>query len=182
MTTRGCACGCTDADHAGLVPPESAGWTGWRNGGIASPAPVLGFGTTGAIIGPGGGRWGGGTQDPNYRYLTTVWSGSFFVPAYPYEDRPMGLLGPGGWYQQSGSNFQTSVNSHSVVMIGGHDYSLLPGVGGWHPDETITEAPFYGTTQYLRYTRQIKYFEWGILGSGDFRAVEMWDIYELIGA
>lgn len=185
MTTRGCACGCdanpVDAQGNPYVPPVKAG-TGHASG-IAIPVrKMLGLSRIGGILGPGDLRWTDGVRDTGYRYLTTVWNSSFFVPTSPYSSRAVSVLGPGGWFNHSGSNFQTGVNTffevHDDTVPA--DYSQLASSGGWQPSEHIEDAPFYGAAQYLRYTRQIRYFTFGNLADDTRKYIAMFDIYEKV--
>jgi hypothetical protein len=119
-------------------------------------------------------------RQPLYQYIGTVYHQSFFVPVYPYEDRPVYTLGPGGGHFGSGaplsipSNLPHYVADDTVPA----SYDQLPNDQGWKPGETNFTV---GDDEYITCTREIRYFQFGNPADDTRIYIKSWDWYQYIG-
>jgi hypothetical protein len=176
MTTRGCACGCDDPEHD-LTPPTIA-FTGVQG----TPAPKLLIQPR--SIAPLLRSTYGCARAPDYLYIGTVYHPSFFTPVYPYEDRPVFTLGPGGMDRAPTSGpypvFNTALQNPHVVRSDTvpASYDQLPINQGWHPGEADYVA---GADEYITCVREIRYFQFGNPADDTRIYIKMWDWFQYQG-
>ena len=178
MTTRGCACGCNDPDHL-LIPPSAAAPDRGGVAGIAGPHAVIQPRTISGLLK----STYGCARAPDYLYIGTVYHPDFFVPRYPYQDRPVYRLGPGGAHRAPVSvvypvlNWALQLPSYVRPDDVPASYDQLPDLQGWKPGE----ANYIVGEQYITCVREIRYYQFGNPADGIRRYIKMWDWFEYQG-